>query len=107
MMPFYRPSTPRALAIIAGDYLLVAAIIAGSEWAQSPLGCLVAMVLIAGRQVAFLNLTHAAAHHALFGTKRLNDCVDWLIAYPVLDAVRIYRPSHLEHHRDFRLGSPD
>jgi fatty acid desaturase len=107
MMPFYRPSTPRALAVIAGDYALILAIIVSSEWVQSLLVYFVAMILIAGRQVALLNLTHAAAHNALFGIKWLNDHLDWLIAYPVLDAVDIYRVSHLEHHRDFRLASPD
>ena len=96
-----------ALLIIAGDYLFAIAVAAAAIVAQSWLATLAAIVLIAGRQVAFLNLVHAAAHYSLFSTRKANNRTDALIGYPILDSVQPYRSYHLQHHRDVARKSPD
>ncbi len=51
----------------------------------------------AGR-TAMLNLTHAAAHRALFKRARWNEALEILYALPIADTVAHYRGPHLEHH---------
>lgn len=93
--------------IIAADYVVTIAIAVAAIMVGHPLVTLLAMALIAGRQVAFLNLLHAAAHHSLFSTKRANDRVDLILGYLIFDAVRPYRSYHLLHHRSFNRKDPD
>jgi len=97
----------KSLAILAGDYCLILGIAALAIRADNLLATVVGIALIAGRQVALLNLLHAAAHRALFSSSKLNDRVDVLVGYPLLDAVRSYRAFHLPHHRDIAGKSPD
>ena len=68
---------------------------------------IVAVVLIAGRQVAFLNLVHAAAHYTLFSKRAANNTVDLLCGYLILEPLRPYRAVHLRHHRAISLKHPD
>jgi fatty acid desaturase len=61
--------------------------------------CLLALVILAGRQLTLGILTHDAAHRSLFKTPWLNDVLaDWLCARPVWNNVHLYRPYHLLHH---------
>jgi fatty acid desaturase len=71
------------------------------------LATLAAIGIIAGRQVAFLNLVHAAAHCTLFSKRSFNNRVDPVIGYPILTLLRPYRLFHLLHHRDIARKSPD
>lgn len=96
-----------SVLIIASDYLVVILIALLSIAANSTLLTCAAIVLIAGRQAAFLNLVHAAAHYSLFSKKRANDSVDFLVGYPIFDAVAPYRVYHLEHHREIALKTPN
>lgn len=96
-----------ALLFVAADYMAVAAIAVLAIAVSHPLATLVAMTCIAGRQMAFLNLVHAAAHHTLFATRRYNDLVDPIVGLPILTFVRPYRFFHLLHHRDIARKSPD
>jgi fatty acid desaturase len=107
MMRFWRPSNGLAFAIIASNYSFVILIMVVAAGAKSFIADAIALILIAGRQVAFLNIIHAAAHGSLFSRRPLNESLDWLFAYMVFDSVKVYRPSHLEHHRDFRLRDPE
>lgn len=67
-------------------------------WGQVPL-IVLALFLLAGRQLALGILTHDAAHRTLFNTMWLNDhLVDWLCARPVWNNLQHYRPYHLRHH---------
>jgi fatty acid desaturase len=91
----------RAILIIAGDYAILMAIILLAIAAHHPLATVVAIPLIAGRQVALLNLVHAAAHHSLFSKRDDNYRVDLVVGYPIFDSVRAYRSYHLPHHREF------
>ena len=96
-----------SLSIILADYAAVIAVAAIAITLHHPLITLCAIVLIAGRQVAFLNLVHAAAHYSLFSNRTTNNKVDLIIAYPIFDSVRPYRSYHLQHHRDIARKSAD
>ena len=96
-----------ALLIIIADYAAIVGIALLAIVVHHPLTTLVAIGCIAGRQVAFLNLVHAAAHYTLFSKKRINNWIDLVIGYPILVRIRPYRLFHLLHHRDIALRSPD
>lgn len=94
------PSDARGLAILAGNWALVAAAFALYAAAPSVWTALAATVLIAGRQLGLSALMHECAHKSLFKTKWMNDALgQWLCAYPVyVDTLR-YRAEHLLHHK--------
>jgi fatty acid desaturase len=65
----------------------------------NPATILVALFLIAARQLGCAALMHDAAHRALFANRALNDWAgNWLCAYPVWSDLDRYRPYHLQHH---------
>jgi len=68
--------------------------------------CFIAMGPIHAR---FAILMHEAAHRLLFRAKRLNDWVGaWLLAYPAMVPLSLYRRSHFAHHREeFGPDEPD
>jgi fatty acid desaturase len=70
------------------------------------LACFIAMGPIHAR---FAILMHEAAHKLLFTSKRWNDAVGtWLLAYPAMVPISIYRRSHFAHHREeFGPDEPD
>jgi fatty acid desaturase len=96
-----------AVLMIIADYAMVIGVIVLAVIANHPLVTVLALPLIAGRQIAFLNLLHAAAHHSLFSNKRANDRADILIGYLIFDSVRLFRSYHLQHHRAFARKDPD
>jgi fatty acid desaturase len=104
MAHFARRDDRRAFAAVAGDWAIVVMAAAIAERAHHPLAWLAAAVVIAGRQTAMLNLTHAASHRALFRRARWNEGLDVLYALPVADTVAHYRGPHLEHHREIAEG---
>ena len=65
-------------------------------------GAAVAVFVLMGPMHArFAILMHEAAHKLLFTNKRINDFVGkWLIAYPAMVPISIYRRSHFAHHRE-------
>lgn len=71
--------------------------------------CVLAVIVLAGRQLALGILTHDAAHGSLFKTKWLNDhLTDWLCARPVWNNLHQYRPYHLKHHaKTSTVDDPD
>ncbi len=66
-------------------------------------------ILMGPMHARFAILMHEAAHKLLFTNKRANDLVGkWLIAYPALVPISIYRRSHFAHHREeFGPDEPD
>ena len=96
-----------AISIIVADYAAVVGIALLAITIHHPLATLAAIGFIAGRQVAFLNLVHAAAHCTLFSKRSYNNRVDPVIGYPILTLLRPYRLFHLLHHRDIARKSPD
>jgi fatty acid desaturase len=104
---FRRISNPRALGAILGDYLIIAGLIALAVRVDHAPVTLVAIVLIAGRQVALTNLMHAAGHYSLFTPRKWNERLEFLYAYPIFDSVSTYRGDHLDHHAEFARESPE
>lgn len=89
----------RGLWAIASSW----AIVAGAMWMlarwPNPLTFVLALVLIAGRQLAFGILQHEGAHGTLFKTRWLNTILcDWLCARPIWQHLGKYRVHHLVHH---------
>jgi len=70
------------------------------------IACFIAMGPIHAR---FAILMHEAAHKLLFTSKRWNDWVGtWLLAYPAMVPISLYRRSHFAHHREeFGPDEPD
>jgi fatty acid desaturase len=70
----------------------------------------VAAFLLMGRAHAqFAALMHEAAHRLLFRNRKLNDWVGrWLLGFPALTPIDLYRRGHMNHHRDeFGPNEPD
>lgn len=107
MKEFMAIDDRRAVLTIIAAYVITIAIIVLAVVASHPLVTILALPLIAGRQVAFLNLLHAAAHHSLFSKRDTNYSIDLIVGYPIFDAVRPYRSYHLRHHREFTRKDPD
>jgi fatty acid desaturase len=97
---FTAKSDLHAWRLVIGNWLMIAAIFAVVAAYPNPLTILVAMILLAGRQLGLSVLMHDAGHHTLFATSRLNDVVgQWLCAAPVFSDLSSYAKGHLEHHR--------
>jgi fatty acid desaturase len=87
-----------ALAIL-GNWGLVAAAFVLLARAPGPLTFVVALCVIAGRQLGLAILQHEGSHRTLFRTKWLNDVLtDFLCARPVWQHLGKYRAHHLRHH---------
>lgn len=89
-------------AIIAGSFALVA------KWTNA-LTIVIALCLIAGRQLALAILQHEGAHGTLFKTRWMNNVfTDWVCARPVWQHLPKYRAHHLIHHtKTGSLQDPD
>jgi fatty acid desaturase len=89
----------RSWWMVASNWLLVFAAMALVAWAPNPFTVVVALFVIAARQLGMAVVMHEAAHRTLFRSRRLNDWVgNWLGAYPVWAEVAPYRAYHLAHH---------
>ena len=83
-----------------GNWLAIAAIFAVAAAWPNPLTLVLAVVLLAGRQLGLSVLMHECGHRTLFRTPWLNDRVgQWLCALPVMNDQPSYARGHLEHHR--------
>jgi len=99
-------SDVKGLLCIAHAWLVIGASMALFALWPNPLTFVIAVVLIAARQLGLAILMHDAAHGVLMGTRRWNDPVcQWLAAYPVFTDTIPYRAYHLVHHR--RTQQPD
>ncbi|MEP4485345.1 MAG: fatty acid desaturase family protein [Halioglobus sp.] len=103
---FTAKSDLHAWRLVLGNWMLIALVFALVAAYPNPLTILVAMVLLAGRQLGLSVLMHEAGHRTLFRTPRLNDVVgQWLCAAPVFSNLPSYAKGHLEHHR--KAGTHD
>lgn len=97
---FTAKSDLRAWLLVLGNWLGIAAIFALVAAFPHPLTMLLALVLLAGRQLALSVLMHECGHRTLFRTPWLNDVIgQWLCALPVMNDQPSYARGHLEHHR--------
>jgi fatty acid desaturase len=89
----------RSWWMVASNWLLVFASMALVAWMPNPITIVLALFVIAARQLGMAIVMHEAAHRTLFRNRRLNDWVgNWLSAYPVWAEVAPYRAYHLAHH---------
>lgn len=89
----------RSWWMVASNWLLVLAAMALVAWMPNPITILLALFVIAARQLGMAVVMHEAAHRTLFRNRQLNDWVgNWLAAYPVWAEVAPYRAYHLTHH---------
>lgn len=89
----------RGILAILGNWGLVAAAFVLLATVPGPLTFVVALCVIAGRQLGLAILQHEGSHRTLFRTKWLNDVLtDYLCARPVWQHLGKYRAHHLRHH---------
>jgi fatty acid desaturase len=92
-------SPVRALWMVAHAWGVIALSIALVAWWPNLLTFMIAVILIAARQLGLAILMHDGAHNALLPDATWNMRVSqWLCAYPVLVETRAYRKYHIEHH---------
>lgn len=93
-------SPARALAAIAGEWLLIAAVIGAALWIDAWPTSVVACVLVGARQHALMVIAHDASHFRLLPGRALNDWVgNLLLAWPTFISVQGFRHFHGDHHR--------
>lgn len=101
-----QPSDIYGIWAVGSTWAAIGATFAGLalSWSYLPwwgklLICIVAIAILAGRQLALAILMHDASHNSLFKTKWLNDnLVDWLCARPIWNDLHKYRAHHMRHH---------
>lgn len=85
---------------IASTWGLIFASFALLAWQPSVWTWFVALVVIAGRQLALAILQHEGSHGTLFKSRWANEVLtDWLCARPVWQNLKLYRVHHLRHHQ--------
>ncbi len=89
----------RSWMTIAVNWALVFAAMALVAWRPNPLTVIVALFVIAARQLGMAVVMHEAAHRTLFKSRKLNDWAgNWLAAFPIWTDLHPYRNYHLLHH---------
>lgn len=91
---------------ISSTWVVIAATFAGVAWASEQLHGLalilviiIALIILAGRQLCLAIMMHDAAHGTLFANKKFNKQLGtWLCAKPIWNDLYQYRPYHLQHH---------
>lgn len=95
-----RPSSARGWWTIAVNWAIIAAAFAMAIAWPNPLTIVLAVLLIAGRQLGLGIIVHDCAHHALFESRQLNERAgQWLAGHPMNSSLAKYRTYHLKHHR--------
>ncbi|MCB9763498.1 MAG: fatty acid desaturase [Alphaproteobacteria bacterium] len=107
LAPFRRSSDARAFSVLGRTWGIVAAAIALAVALDHPLATLAAIVVIATRQRALIAILHTASHGVFFRTRRWNTTLQPLFAWPNLQALELYGPDHVIHHRDVGAATPD
>lgn len=95
-----RRSDARAWFAFAVNWALIAGAFAIAIAWPNPLTMILAVLILAGRQLGLGILVHDCAHHALFRSRRTNEQVgQWLAGTPINLSLASYRTYHLAHHR--------
>jgi len=103
---FTAKSDFHAWRLFLANWLSIAAIFAVVGAFPNPVTIVLALVLLAGRQLGLSVLMHEAGHRTLFRTQWLNDVVgQWFCALPVFNDLPSYARGHLDHHR--KAGTHD
>lgn len=91
---------------IASTWLIIAVAFAVLARWPNALTFVLALVVIAGRQLGLAILEHEGAHSTLFKTRWMNNVLaDWLCARPIGQNLMKYRAHHFVHHS--KTGTDD
>lgn len=108
-------SRTRGIWLVAHCWLVIFAIIGLATWWGNPIGWLLAVILVGGRQLGLAILMHDAAHGLLHPNRRVNNFLgQWLTGAAAGTDLQAYRTYHLTHHKftqqaedpDLRLSKP-
>lgn len=89
----------KGIALIVHAWALILGSIAMVAIWPNPVTFLLAVAVIAARQLGLAILMHEGAHNCLAPNEKLNIVLaQWLCAYPVFAETRAYRRYHLKHH---------
>jgi fatty acid desaturase len=104
-----RVPSGRNAVTVAGALAQSFGVVALAAWLDRWWVWPVAFVLVSRGFVLLSILAHEAAHRLLFADRRWNDLVGaWLLAYPALLPITVYRRAHMAHHREeFGPDEPD
>lgn len=81
-------------------WAVVLSIVTLATWWGNPVGWLLAVILIGGRQLGLSILMHDAAHGHLHPDRKLNNFMgQWLTGAATGSDLQAYRTYHLTHHR--------
>jgi fatty acid desaturase len=102
------PNLRNALSV-ASVYVQTLGIIWLAIRLDNPFAWIAAFLLMGRAHAQFAALMHEAAHRLLFRNRRVNDWVGrWLLGFPSLTPIDLYRRGHMNHHRDeFGPNEPD
>lgn len=102
------PSFRNAISVVS-VYVQTLGIIWLAIRLNNPFAWVAAFLLMGRAQAQFAALMHEAAHRLLFHNRRVNDWVGrWLLGFPSLTPIDLYRRGHMNHHRDeFGPNEPD
>jgi fatty acid desaturase len=102
------PNLRNAFAV-AALYAQTVGIIVLAVVINRPVTWVLAFLLMGRAHAQFAALMHEAAHRLLFRNRRWNDWVGrWLLGFPSLTPIDLYRRGHMAHHRDeFGPDEPD
>ncbi|MEC8428473.1 MAG: fatty acid desaturase, partial [Pseudomonadota bacterium] len=94
-----KPDNIKAMAMFAFNWSLIATCFAVIAVTDSLILVLLALLVMAGRQLGIGILLHECSHNGFFSTKRLNQNIGhWLAGMPLLVPMNFYRPYHMTHH---------
>ena len=103
-----RRSTGRAVATVLGEYLLIAAAIAAAEWVDTWAWYPLVVLFVGTRQYAIGEcLVHEASHRNLSRSRRMNDLLGMISAWPFFFTLAGYRRFHNRLHHGVGLDDPD
>lgn len=92
-------STFKGIALIVHAWALIFGSMALFAWWPNPATFVLAVAIVAGRQLGLSILMHEGAHGLIARNPKLNMWLSqWLCAYPGLLDTEAYRTYHLKHH---------
>lgn len=103
---FTRRSNLLAWRTVVVTWVTIFAIFAMVDTWTNPVTIVLAVILLAGRQLGLAVIVHECGHHTLFRTEALNRVVgQWLCGYVSLQDMYKYAAGHSYHHK--LAGTPE
>ena len=94
----------QGLILLTYNWVAIAAVFCVVSYWHNPLGWVLGVLLLGGRQLGLAILMHEAGHGTLFQRPEFNRFFgQWFCAFPILSSLKGYANSHRGHHA--RAGS--